>query len=707
VSSTARRWFERVLVALASLAVVLALVVGYVERAAVNSDQFANRAAAALREPSVRTLIARRITDEVVLKRESNLLAARPIIQSVVSQAVGGPAFNSLFRSGIRDVHRALFTDDHQTLTLTVADVGSVLAAGLDVVRPSLATEVRSIGRLELIQRHVGAVTARAARVADVVRVLAWILLGVALALIAASLAISRDRRRTTVWLGAGVAVGAVVLAVVYGVVRTLVVNHFNDPESHAAAGAVWDAFLSDLRIWAFLLAGAGAIVAASAGSRLRPIDLDTSLRRVSRWLVAEPASPVWRFGRGIALVAAGILVIVERGAVVSLLVTLAGAYLIYLGVNAVQRLIYRAPDVQERLPEPSAGPNRRRTILGGLLAAVLIIAPGAIFAGSGGLKASAPAPAGCEGYVALCDRSLAQIAIPATHNAMSVPLPGWYSAEQDFPIPQQLHDGVRGLLIDTHYADRLPNGRLRTDDATLAALRTQAAQESLSQESVNAALRIRSRLGFAGQGTRGMYLCHSFCELGGTPLASVLDDLHDFLVANPNQVVVVINQDYVKPKDFVDAVDEAGLGDMAYLGAYDKPMPTLRQMIATNQRVVFLAENHAGGAPWYRLAYQRALQETPFHFSKVSQLTDPDELAASCRPNRGTKGAPLFLFNHWITTAPLPRPSDADQVNAYKPLLARLRECEHLRDHIPNLVAVNFYKRGDVLRAIDTLNGV
>ena len=45
---------------------------------------------------------------------------------------------------------------------------------------------------------------------------------------------------------------------------------------------------------------------------------------------------------------------------------------------------------------------------------------------------------------------------LPATHNSMSVPLPGWYSAEQDKPIADQLADGVRGLLIDTHYADRL-----------------------------------------------------------------------------------------------------------------------------------------------------------------------------------------------------------------------------------------------------------
>jgi hypothetical protein len=45
--------------------------------------------------------------------------------------------------------------------------------------------------------------------------------------------------------------------------------------------------------------------------------------------------------------------------------------------------------------------------------------------------------------------------------------------------------------------------------------------------------------------------------------------------------------------------------------------------------------------------------------------------------------------------------------VNAYKPLLARMRECQKLRKHFPNLVAVNFYKRGDLFKVVDTLNGV
>jgi hypothetical protein len=45
--------------------------------------------------------------------------------------------------------------------------------------------------------------------------------------------------------------------------------------------------------------------------------------------------------------------------------------------------------------------------------------------------------------------------------------------------------------------------------------------------------------------------------------------------------------------------------------------------------------------------------------------------------------------------------------VNAYEPLLARARACERLRGRPVNLVAVDFYRRGDLLRVVDALNGV
>ena len=129
--------------------------------------------------------------------------------------------------------------------------------------------------------------------------------------------------------------------------------------------------------------------------------------------------------------------------------------------------------------------------------------------------------------------------------------------------------------------------------------------------------------------------------------------------------------------------------------------------MIEQDQRLVVMAEERAGEAPWYHLAYRDITQETPFDFHKVEQLTDPDALSRSCAPNRGRASAPMFLINHWVGTDPAPLPSNARKVNAYEPLLRRATECQRLRKRLPNLLAVNFYREGDLFRVVDELNQV
>ena len=706
----ARRLIARVLVVAASLFLGLALVTGYVRGAAVNSDQFANRATAALQDDSVRSLIAEKLTDEVVLKRQRDLLAARPLIQSAASGIVASRAFAGLFRAAVRDVHRAVFERDRDTVTMTVSDVGTVLAAATQALRPKLAKKLEATDRVELIQRDLGTAGGDAARLADTIRVLPVIFLLLALLLAAGAVALAADRRQAVVELGAGVAVAGVVLVVAYGVARSIAIAHVEGPEGRAAAGAVWDAFLQDLRTAAWILAGSGAVVAAAAASLIRPVELGEPLRRAADWVATEPQRPWLRVLRGICFVVAGVLVILAGDAVLQLALTLLGVFAIYAGVTAILRVIYRPPapaDPERRDAVPAPRPSRGRRLAVPLVSAAIIAVVIAIFVGSGGTTTAAPARGACEGHRALCDRPLDRVVLPATHNAMSVPLPGWYSAEQERPIADQLADGVRGLLIDTHYADRLSDGRLRTDLGSRKDLRRRLRQDGVSPDAVNAALRIRDRVGFSGKGVRGMYVCHTFCELGGTLLSSILDDVHDFLVSHPNDVLVIINQDYLTPEDFVGAVKDAGIGDLVYSPPAEGRWATLGQMIERNERVVFLAENHAGAAPWYQPVYKRLTEETPYTFHRVAQLTDAEQLPASCRPNRGPANAPLFLINHWISTDPVPRPSDAAKVNAYVPLLKRARTCARLRSHVPNLLAVNFYLEGEVFRVVDELNGV
>jgi hypothetical protein len=708
--STGRRIAVWVLIVLACLATVLALMVGYARRAVFDSDQFANRATAALSDESVRSLIGEQVTDQLVLKNESDLIAGRPLIESVVSSVVGGGAFTGAFRAGVRDVHRAVFDGDQHTVTLALGDVGTMVAAGLEAVQPSLARRVEATRRVEVLRRDIGEVNATAARTADTIRLLAPLLLLVAILCAAGALWLSADRRRTVVRLAVGAAVGGLLLIVAYDVARSLAVGQVGGPEARAAVGAVWDAFLEDLHTAAWILAGSGAVVAAAAASLIRPVELDAPLRRAGAWLTREPARPALRVLRAVGLVAVGFVFLLARDAVLHLLFAVVGLYLIFAGVSAILWLVYQPrPAGEAGKPQDAGAPSRGRRprLVAPVLAGVLIAGAIVAFVGTGGATTAAPAAGPCNGQAALCDRSLPEVATAATHNSMSVPLPGWFSSEQDAAIAEQLRFGIRGLLIDTHYADRLDDGKLRTFVGDPKELRAQAQQDGVSPGAIDSALRLRERLGFKGEGERGMYLCHSFCELGGTRLEDALHDLHDFLIANPGEVVVVINQDYVTPEDFVGAVEDAGLDKLAYRGPITGHWPTLRQMIDSGQRVVILAENHAGAAPWYHLAYDTVTEETPYAFSQAVQLTDPSQTAKTCRPNRGPAEAPMFLVNHWITTDPVPLPSNADKVNAYGPLMRRLRECQRIRHHIPNLVAVNFYRRGDLLRAVDTLNGV
>src|SRR4026208_219475 len=74
--------------------------------------------------------------------------------------------------------------------------------------------------------------------------------------------------------------------------------------------------------------------------------------------------------------------------------------------------------------------------------------------------------PTYCNGFRELRDRTLDQVAFPATHNSMSAgDYRGYYFANQTGTIAQQLRFGIRGLLLDAYYGIRDPKrNRVRTD---------------------------------------------------------------------------------------------------------------------------------------------------------------------------------------------------------------------------------------------------
>ena len=386
-----------------------------------------------------------------------------------------------------------------------------------------------------------------------------------------------------------------------------------------------------------------------------------------------------------------------------SVFALLAGAVGTFIGLRecfaaalqTIQEIERPLPGAAGRKPRGGGWSRAQITIVGSLVIAIVAAVVIGMVRHSNA-PPEATAITACNGSAELCDRRLDQVVFPTTHNSMgAADIPGWMFPEQEKNIREQLEDGVRGFLIDAHYG--IPMGEhVKTimDNEQAAMAKYEAA---LGKEGMAAALRIRDRLVGGDERQRAVYMAHGFCELGAQPLTEVLGQVRDFMVANPGEIILIVIQDEgVAPQDIAQCFEESGLIDFVYRGPVRTPWPTLRQMAESDQRVVVMAENDTTGVPWYHPAFD-VMQETPYTFHDTTQFSE--------LPNRGGTSGSLLLMNHWIETTPMPKPSNAAVVNRYDFLMTRALRLKQSRGRVPNLVAVDFYATGDLMRVVRTLN--
>ena len=234
-----------------------------------------------------------------------------------------------------------------------------------------------------------------------------------------------------------------------------------------------------------------------------------------------------------------------------------------------------------------------------------------------------------CNGRVALCARPLNEVVFPGTHNSMAAADErGWFFAAHRGGLAKQLEFGVRALLIDTHYGVRDKEGNVRTDLEREGTNR-QKIVDAIGEEALAAAERLVGRIGFGElEGDTDIYMCHTLCELGATPLVDGLRDIREFLDKNPDEFVILFVQDETVPKDTAAVFDRAGLTRYAHVHERDEPWPDMRELIASDERLLVLAESDARGTPpWYHDGFELT-QETPYTFHSLEELEPP----RSCR---------------------------------------------------------------------------
>jgi hypothetical protein len=268
--------------------------------------------------------------------------------------------------------------------------------------------------------------------------------------------------------------------------------------------------------------------------------------------------------------------------------------------------------------------------------------------------------PAACNGDERICARSFDRAVFPMTHNAMSNADEGWVLPNQTHGIQRQLDDGIRGMMLDTHYLDLERDRTARARAPEIPAV-DQA------------------------------YLCHGECAFGRTRLVDGLCTITRFLDAHPGEVFSIIFENGITDADTDAVMRASGLTDYVYTHTAGAPWPTLREMIDSGKRVVVFTENGGGDPPYLHPAWSR-IWDTPYTFEEQSDFT--------CKKNRGETSNALFLLNHWLG-----RPASdialAREVNVAPVLGARVDQCTREAGRPPTFIGVDFYEVGDLFAVV------
>lgn len=661
-----------------------------------DSDTFSRRAVEVLDNPVTRKELARRITEQLAKAGNQQAVNFRPAFQLAVEVAADTDTFRSIFRNAVFRTHEALLQGGGSGVGLDLSDSIGIITSTLQLPGDAKAGQTSATGGLG---NTLNDVTTNLGKLRvwdweDYVGAVTLVTFLLAVACTVAAIWVSFDRRRAVVRLGiALVASGVLILLFRLGG-QLAAERAIRDADLAKAVGAAIDSATDDLKIVGFWLIGYGIVVAA-ASSVIRQTPRVVG-QRILAWAQRRRATTKGRIFLGALLLLAGIIVPQDPWFWAQGVVYVAGLWLVYLGVYELMSFV-RVRDPAAAV-EGGVGSERRRMVVAGAVVVALLAVTTGGFIFLTRRAASRAAAAGvlrCNGAVDLCNVPLNDAVFPGSHNSMSSALyPGWLFAEQISTIKGQFDAGVRAFLIDTHYGEqstvKMPGPDVPlvvTDRAAELAQPPGKENDPLIEARAQA---LAARATPAAHAQRAIYLCHNTCETGAVLFSTVLGDVKAFLQSHPDDVVMLIIQDATTPADTAGEIERAGLGDKAATLVKGQPLPTLRELINADKRLLVFAEQGGPGAPsWYMPAYEDWFQETDYAFPSLEGF--------NCKPNRGKPDNPLFLVNHWVRASP-PDPSKAAQANSRDALERRLLTCLKERGLVPNVLAVDFAEKGDLV---------
>lgn len=658
---------------------------GWWTRSTVLDEQgFAETIVDSMDRAELRRALSAVIVENVIEGAEPRLVAARPLVQGAVDTVLSSSAFATALEAAATDIHRSVFHEEAPTVTVQVT---RLVTQAQDLVRnvdPELANAPgwQSAANLPLVTADY----IEAARSADrLSKVVTYTATAVSIGALALALWLTTARRRTLADIGAGLlAVGG--LTIIFVQLVSLEAERRLDGDLAVIADETYAAFTGSLVSRSLWVGAIGLLIIAATSARnpdRPPPSLLAPVQLVRQAVEARELKehPVLK---AIGLLVLGVLLVFFRDEVLPLFVICLGAWISFVGLYGIFDVIGH---VEERKGRLLISP---RSVLIAVVLVVLVAATLAILQQQNVIDVSQNND-GCNGHKELCERRLDDVVFAATHNSMAAArASNWFSPYQNRTIAEQLDDGIRGLLIDTHYGRRGPNNVTFTANDVVE-------PQNLSDTERARVASLQQEQAAAASSEREPNLCHAFCELGSTPLRSALNDVYEFLDENEREVVILFVEDKVLPADFARVATETGLADFAYSKTADTSWPTLGEMIDSNKRLVVFGETQGPPPPWYLNGFTEA-QDTPFVSPTVETL--------SCAVNRGEPDSEILLLNHWVAQTP-PDARLAARANSRDVLLQTARSCDANRGQLPTIIAVDFYEQGALFEVVDELNQV
>ena len=496
-------------------------------------------------------MVSREIVVNLVEGGSADLVAARPVVESVVETVIDTEGFRKLFRTAALEANRLFFDRGKENLVFDLADASEIVRFGLKNVSPELAKEVPKDLDVTLANLRNRPFAQSTLAAADEIRFLGLLTPLLAALVLIGAVAVASDRRVGVLRVAIGMAAVGALLVVAMLVLREVTLNgvygddELTDEDVRGAVAGLLDAFFGKLFSWSLLLAFVGIVVSGAAAA-LDPHEVRSPSQRLRERLARTPRT-TWgprraRHGR-------------DRRRLCDRVRAGPGCRPDRAGGGGLPRLLGRQRAAGDA-GGPRRGPGREprsaeSTACGWALAtaAAVVAAIGLVLVltlrSADDPKLESLARGGCNGSAGLCSLPANRAVFAGTHNSFSAAdSPGWLIANQRRGVSRQLRDGIRLFLIDPHWGVEDEQGRVRTDFEAEGRDRNRVAK-NLPPQVLAAAERLTGSLGLREQegGEREIFLCHTTCELGATRMSEVLDEFRGFLDRNRGEVLVGLHR--------------------------------------------------------------------------------------------------------------------------------------------------------------------